>query len=124
MMNQLIIFHKLNKKMKSEKKMNHFISQTKHTIKEWIHDASPYFIFDGVIHETNTSLMSVSAHIFSPLNLALPLSIYQSPAQNLCRASDLRRPLEKENQSDRAGTGRQWQLTWGGGHDVWNLEWY
>jgi hypothetical protein len=26
------LFHKPNKKMKSEKKMNHFISQTKHTI--------------------------------------------------------------------------------------------
>jgi hypothetical protein len=31
-MDQPIIFHKLNKKVRSEKKMDHFISQTKHTI--------------------------------------------------------------------------------------------
>jgi hypothetical protein len=32
-MDQLIIFHKPNKKVRSEKKMDHFIPQTKHTIK-------------------------------------------------------------------------------------------
>jgi hypothetical protein len=32
MMDQLILFHKPNKKVRSEKKINHFISQTKHTI--------------------------------------------------------------------------------------------
>jgi hypothetical protein len=31
-MDQLILFHKQNKKVKSEKKMDHFIPQTKHTI--------------------------------------------------------------------------------------------
>lgn len=31
-MNQLILFHKLNKKVRSAKKMDYFISQTKHTI--------------------------------------------------------------------------------------------
>jgi hypothetical protein len=31
-MDQLILFHKPNKKMINEKKMDHFISQTKHTI--------------------------------------------------------------------------------------------
>jgi hypothetical protein len=31
-MNQLILFHKPNKKVRSEKKMNHFIPQTKHTV--------------------------------------------------------------------------------------------
>jgi hypothetical protein len=30
-MDQLILFHKPNKKVTSEKKMNHFIPQTKHT---------------------------------------------------------------------------------------------
>jgi hypothetical protein len=30
-MYQLILFHKPNKKVRNEKKMNHFISQTKHT---------------------------------------------------------------------------------------------
>jgi hypothetical protein len=101
MMNQLIIFHKLNKKMKSEKKKNHFISQTKHTIKEWIHDASPYFIFDGVIHETNTSLMSVSAHIFFPiesrstvinLSIARPESL---PRQRSAQATWKRKPIRQ-----------------------------
>jgi hypothetical protein len=32
MMDQPILFHKPNKKVRSEKKMNHFIPQTKHTI--------------------------------------------------------------------------------------------
>jgi hypothetical protein len=32
MMDQLILFHKPNKKVRSEKKMDHFITQTKHTI--------------------------------------------------------------------------------------------
>jgi hypothetical protein len=31
-MDQLILFHKPNKKVRSEKKMDHFISQTKHTL--------------------------------------------------------------------------------------------
>jgi hypothetical protein len=31
-MDQPILFHKPNKKVRSEKKMNHFIPQTKHTI--------------------------------------------------------------------------------------------
>jgi hypothetical protein len=31
-MDQLILFHKPNKKVRSENKMDHFISQTKHTI--------------------------------------------------------------------------------------------
>jgi hypothetical protein len=31
-MDQLILFHKPNKKVKSEKKMDHFIPQTKHTL--------------------------------------------------------------------------------------------
>jgi hypothetical protein len=30
-MDQLILFHKPNKKVRSEKKMNHFIPQTKYT---------------------------------------------------------------------------------------------
>jgi hypothetical protein len=30
-MDQLILFHKPNKKMSSEKKIDHFIPQTKHT---------------------------------------------------------------------------------------------
>jgi hypothetical protein len=30
---QPILFHKPNKKVRSEKKMDHFISQTKHTIR-------------------------------------------------------------------------------------------
>jgi hypothetical protein len=34
-MNQPILFHKLNKKMRSEKKINHFIPQTKHTTRGW-----------------------------------------------------------------------------------------
>jgi predicted RNase H-like nuclease (RuvC/YqgF family) len=33
-MDQLILFHKPNKKVRSEKKMDHFIPQTKHTIKD------------------------------------------------------------------------------------------
>jgi hypothetical protein len=33
MMDQLILFHKPNKKVRSKNKMNHFISQTKHTNK-------------------------------------------------------------------------------------------
>jgi hypothetical protein len=32
-MDQLILFHKPNKKVRSKKKMNHFIPQTKHTIR-------------------------------------------------------------------------------------------
>jgi hypothetical protein len=32
-MDQLILFHKPNKKMRSEKKMDNFIPQTKHIIK-------------------------------------------------------------------------------------------
>jgi hypothetical protein len=36
MMDQLILLHKPNKKVRSEKKMDHFISQTKHTIKDQI----------------------------------------------------------------------------------------
>lgn len=32
MMDQLILFNKPNKNMRSEKKMNHFIYQTKHTL--------------------------------------------------------------------------------------------
>jgi hypothetical protein len=35
-MDQLILFYKPNKKVRSEKKMNHFISQTKHTLREWV----------------------------------------------------------------------------------------
>jgi hypothetical protein len=31
-MDQLILFHKPNKKVRSEKKMDHFIPQTKHTL--------------------------------------------------------------------------------------------
>jgi hypothetical protein len=31
-MNQLILFHKPNKKVRSEKKIDHFIFQTKHTL--------------------------------------------------------------------------------------------
>jgi hypothetical protein len=31
-MDQLILFHRPNKKVRSEKKMNHFISQTKHPL--------------------------------------------------------------------------------------------
>jgi hypothetical protein len=31
-MNQLILFHKPNKKVRSEKKIDHLIPQTKHTI--------------------------------------------------------------------------------------------
>jgi hypothetical protein len=31
-MDQLILFNKQNKNMRSEKKMNHFIPQTKHTL--------------------------------------------------------------------------------------------
>jgi hypothetical protein len=31
-MDQSILFHKPNKKVRSEKKMNHFIAQTKHTL--------------------------------------------------------------------------------------------
>jgi hypothetical protein len=31
-MDQLILFHKPNKKVRSEKKMNYFIPQTKHTL--------------------------------------------------------------------------------------------
>jgi hypothetical protein len=34
-MDQLILFHKPNKKVRSENKMDHFISQTKHTIKAY-----------------------------------------------------------------------------------------
>jgi hypothetical protein len=34
MMDQLILFHKPNKKVMSEKKMDYFIPQTKHTIRE------------------------------------------------------------------------------------------
>jgi hypothetical protein len=34
MIDQLILFHKPNKKVRSEKKMNHFISQTNYTIKK------------------------------------------------------------------------------------------
>jgi hypothetical protein len=34
MMDQLILFHKPNKKVRSEKKMDHFIPQTKHTLRE------------------------------------------------------------------------------------------
>jgi hypothetical protein len=33
MMDQPILFHKPNKKVRSEKKMDHFIPQTKHTIR-------------------------------------------------------------------------------------------
>jgi hypothetical protein len=33
-MDQLILFHKPNKKVSSEKKINHFILQTKHTISD------------------------------------------------------------------------------------------
>jgi hypothetical protein len=32
-MYQLILFHKPNKKVRSEKKMDHFMPQTKHTIR-------------------------------------------------------------------------------------------
>jgi hypothetical protein len=32
-MNQPILFHKPNKKVRSEKKMDHFILQTKHTLR-------------------------------------------------------------------------------------------
>jgi hypothetical protein len=32
-MDQHILFHKPNKKLTSEKKMNHFILQTKHTLR-------------------------------------------------------------------------------------------
>jgi hypothetical protein len=35
MMDQLILFHKPNKKVRSEKEMNHFNPQTKHTIRVW-----------------------------------------------------------------------------------------
>jgi hypothetical protein len=31
-MDQLILFHKPNKKVRSEKKMDHFITRTEHTI--------------------------------------------------------------------------------------------
>jgi hypothetical protein len=31
-MDQLILFHKPNKKVRSEKKIDHFITQTKHTL--------------------------------------------------------------------------------------------
>jgi hypothetical protein len=37
MMNQSILFHKLNRKMRSKKKIDHFIPQTKktkHTVKD------------------------------------------------------------------------------------------
>jgi hypothetical protein len=34
-MDQLILFHKPNKKMRSKKKMDHSIPQTKHTIRSW-----------------------------------------------------------------------------------------
>jgi hypothetical protein len=34
-MDQTILFHKPNKKVRSEKKMYHFIPQTKHTIKDF-----------------------------------------------------------------------------------------
>jgi hypothetical protein len=34
MMDQLILFNKPNKNMRSEKKMDHFIPQTKHALKE------------------------------------------------------------------------------------------
>jgi hypothetical protein len=33
-MDESILFHKPNKKVRSEKKMNHFITQIKHTIIE------------------------------------------------------------------------------------------
>jgi hypothetical protein len=40
MMDQTILFHKPNKKVRSEKKMNHYIPQTKHTINPWGNNAS------------------------------------------------------------------------------------
>ena len=43
-MDQPILFHKPNKKVRSEKKMNHFIPQTKHTNKEWGDDGSTHSI--------------------------------------------------------------------------------
>jgi hypothetical protein len=36
-MDQLILFHKPNKKVRSEKKMDHFIPQTKYTPSDWYH---------------------------------------------------------------------------------------
>jgi hypothetical protein len=44
-MDQLILFHKPNKKVRSEKKMNHFIPQTKHAIKESVRYPSFYEVF-------------------------------------------------------------------------------
>jgi hypothetical protein len=34
-MDQLILFHRQNKKVRNEKKMDHFIPQTKHTFRVW-----------------------------------------------------------------------------------------
>jgi hypothetical protein len=42
-MDQHILFHKPNKKVKSEKKMDHFIPQTKHTICESCHNSLQLF---------------------------------------------------------------------------------
>jgi hypothetical protein len=46
-MDQPILFHKPNKKVRSEKKMDHFISQTKHTLTYESLDIDNGFFLEG-----------------------------------------------------------------------------
>jgi hypothetical protein len=49
-MDQLILFHKPNKKVRSEKKIDHFIPQTKHTLS--------FFIYLNYLESQNIILVS------------------------------------------------------------------
>jgi hypothetical protein len=48
-MDQLILFHKPNKKVRSEKKMNNFIPQTKHTLLLWATSSKRHQNLDNVV---------------------------------------------------------------------------
>jgi hypothetical protein len=48
-MNQPILFHKPNKKVRSEKKIDHFIPQTKDTIIVWLYMESRFRIIDLIL---------------------------------------------------------------------------
>jgi hypothetical protein len=50
-MDQLILFHKPNKKMRSKKKMDHLIPQTKHTLSGLVPFTGPYCNENGLYRQ-------------------------------------------------------------------------